>query len=118
VVSKNGEGWFAIGASGGRRIVPAIAQLIMMQVDRGLDVETAFHLPRIDVSGTGPIRVNWDLPDDVKRAIAARLPIEETPNMVYPLNFANPSCIRRDPMTGTVTGMNEIMSPWAGGAAA
>ena len=62
--------------------------------------------------------MNWDLPDDVKRAIAARLPIEETPNMVYPLNFANPSCIRRDPMTGTVTGMNEILSPWAGGAAA
>jgi gamma-glutamyltranspeptidase/glutathione hydrolase len=118
VVSKDGEGWFAIGASGGRRIVPAITQLIMMQVDRGLDVETAFHLPRIDVSGTGPIRVNWDLPDSVRRAIAAKLPIEETPNMVYPLNFANPSCIRRDPATGTVTGMNEVMSPWAGGAAA
>lgn len=117
VVSKNGEGWFAIGASGGRRIVPAITQLIMMQVDRGLDVEMAFHLPRVDVSGTGPIRVNWDLPDEVKRAIAARRPIEEVPNMVYPLNFANPSCIRRDPMTGTVTGMNEVMSPWAGGAA-
>ena len=117
VVSKGGEGWFAIGASGGRRIVPAITQLIMMQVDRGLDVETAFHLPRIDVSGTGPIRANWDLPDDIKRAIAAKLPVEDVPNMVYPLNFANPSCIRRDPKTGMVTGMNEIMSPWAGGAA-
>ncbi len=117
VVSKNGEGWFAIGASGGRRIVPAITQLIMMQVDRGLDVETAFHLPRIDVSGTGPVRANWDLPEAVRNAIAARLPVEDVPNVVYPLNFANPSCIRRDPMTGTVTGMNEIMSPWAGGAA-
>jgi gamma-glutamyltranspeptidase/glutathione hydrolase len=118
VVSKNDEGWFAIGASGGRRIVPAITQLIMMQTDRGLDVETAFHLPRVDVSGTGPIRVDWNLPDTVKRAIAARRPIEEVPNVVYPLNFANPSCIRRDPMTGMVTGMNEVMSPWAGGAAA
>ncbi|TXL71247.1 gamma-glutamyltransferase [Vineibacter terrae] len=117
VVSRGGEGWFAIGASGGRRIVPAITQLTMMQVDRGLDLETAFHLPRIDVSGTGPIRVSWDLPADIRRAIAARHPIEEVPNVVYPLNFANPSCIRRDPATGTVTGMNEIMSPWAGGAA-
>jgi gamma-glutamyltranspeptidase/glutathione hydrolase len=117
VVSKNGEGWFAIGASGGRRIVPAITQHIAMQVDRGLDVETAFHLPRIDVSGTGPVRANWDLPETVRNAIAARLPVEDVPNVVYPLNFANPSCIRRDPMTGTVTGMNEIMSPWAGGAA-
>ena len=103
--------------TGGRRIVPAITQLIMMQVDRGLDVETAFHLPRIDVSGTGPVRANWDLPEPVRNAIAARLPVEDVPNVVYPLNFANPSCIRRDPMTGTLTGMNEIMSPWAGGAA-
>jgi len=117
VVSKDGEGWFAIGASGGRRIVPAITQLIMMQIDRGLDVETAFHVPRIDVSGTGPIRVNWDLPEAVKGAIAARRPIQEVPNVVYPLNFANPSCIRRDLKTGAVTGMNEVMSPWAGGAA-
>jgi gamma-glutamyltranspeptidase/glutathione hydrolase len=117
VVSKNGEGWFAIGASGGRRIVPAITQLTMMQVDRGLDLETAFHLPRIDVSGTGPIRVNWDLPEPIRQAIATRHKVTEVPNAVYPLNFANPSCIRRDPMTGTVIGMNEIMSPWAGGAA-
>ncbi|MBL8675690.1 MAG: gamma-glutamyltransferase, partial [Rhodospirillales bacterium] len=116
VVSKNGEGWFAIGASGGRRIVPAVTQLIMMQVDRCMDVEDAFHQPRIDVSGTGPVRANWDLPDDIKRAIAARHPLVEVANPVYPLNFANPSCIRRDPMTGMVTGMNEVMSPWAGGA--
>ncbi len=117
VVSKNGEGWFAIGASGGRRIAPAVAQLIMMQTDRGMDVETAFHTPRIDVSGTGPIRADWNLPADVRAAIAAKFPVVDVANAVYPLNFANPSCIRRDPMTGLVTGMNEIMSPWAGGAA-
>ncbi|MBM3620374.1 MAG: gamma-glutamyltransferase [Alphaproteobacteria bacterium] len=117
VVSKNGEGWFAIGASGGRRIVPAITQLIMMQTDRGMDVEAAFHQPRIDVSGVGPVRANWDLDEDIKRAISKKMPLVEVPNPIYPLNFANPSCIRRDPMTGTVTGMNEVMSPWAGGAA-
>jgi gamma-glutamyltranspeptidase/glutathione hydrolase len=51
--------------------VPAVTQLSMMMVDRGLDVETAFHQPRIDVSGVGPIRVNRDLPDEVKKAIGA-----------------------------------------------
>ncbi len=108
---------FCIGASGGRRIVPAVTQLALMLIDRGLDVTTAFHQPRIDVSGVGPIRVNRDLPDAVKQAIAARLPIVEVTNQVSPLGFANPSCIVRDPASGELTGMNEVMSPWAGGAA-
>jgi gamma-glutamyltranspeptidase/glutathione hydrolase len=117
VVVKDGQPWFCIGASGGRRIVPAVTQLSMMMVDRGLDVETAFHQPRIDVSGVGPIRVNRDLPDEVKKAIAAKLPIVEVANQISPLGFANPCCIVRDAATGALTGMNEIMSPWAGGAA-
>ena len=117
VVSRAGQPWFCIGASGGRRIVPAVAQLSLMLIDRGLDVEAAFHQPRIDVSGVGPIRVNRDLPEPVKKAIAAALPIAEVANLISPLGFANPSCIVRDPASGALTGMNEVMSPWAGGAA-
>jgi len=94
-----------------------VTQLSLMMIDRGLDVESAFHHPRIDVSGVGPIRVNRDLPDAVKKAIASRLPIVEVGNQVSPLGFANPSCIVRDPSSGELTGMNEVMSPWAGGAA-
>jgi len=117
VVSKADKPWFCIGASGGRRIVPAVSQLALMLIDRGLDVETAFHQPRIDVSGVGPIRVNRDLPQSVKKAIAARLPVEEVTQQISPLGFANPCCIMRDPRTGELIGMNEVMSPWAGGAA-
>jgi gamma-glutamyltranspeptidase / glutathione hydrolase len=117
VVSRGGKPWFCIGASGGRRIVPAVTQLSLMLIDRGMDVEAAFHQPRIDVSGVGPIRVNRDLPDTVKTAIAAKLPMVEVGNQVSPLGFANPSCIVRDPASGELTGMNEVMSPWAGGAA-
>ena len=38
VVAKDGKPWFCIGASGGRRIVPAVTQLSLMLIDRGLDV--------------------------------------------------------------------------------
>ena len=117
VVAKDGKPWFCIGASGGRRIVPAVTQLSLMLIDRGLDVGAAFHQPRIDVSGVGPIRVNRELPEAVKKAIAGRLPSVEVANQVSPLGFANPCCIVRDPATGELTGMNEVMSPWAGGAA-
>jgi len=117
VVSKAGAAWFCIGASGGRRIVPAVSQLALMLIDRGLEVEAAFHQPRIDVSGVGPIRVNRDLPVNIKKAIAAKLPVVEVAQQISPLGFANPCCIVRDPRTGELTGMNEVMSPWAGGAA-
>jgi gamma-glutamyltranspeptidase/glutathione hydrolase len=117
VVARDGKPWFCIGASGGRRIVPAVTQLALMLIDRGMDVEAAFHQPRIDVSGVGPIRVNQDLPDAVKKAIAAKLAMVDVANQVSPLGFANPSCIVRDDKTGELTGMNEVMSPWAGGAA-
>jgi gamma-glutamyltranspeptidase/glutathione hydrolase len=117
VVARDGKPWFCIGASGGRRIVPAVTQLALMLIDRGMDVEAAFHQPRIDVSGVGPIRVNRDLPDAVKKAIAAKLAMVDVANQVSPLGFANPSCIVRDDKTGELTGMNEVMSPWAGGAA-
>ena len=117
VVVKDGQPWFCIGASGGRRIVPAVTQLSLMMIDRGLDVETAFHQPRVDVSGVGPIRVNRTLSDAVKKAIAAKQPIVEVDAQIAPLGFANPSCIVRDPKTGELTGMNEVMAPWAGGAA-
>jgi gamma-glutamyltranspeptidase / glutathione hydrolase len=117
VVARDGKPWFCIGASGGRRIVPAVTQLALMLIDRGMDVEAAFHQPRIDVSGVGPIRVNRDLPDAVKKAIAAKLETVDVANQVSPLGFANPSCIVRDDKTGELTGMNEVMSPWAGGAA-
>ena len=101
VVTKDGKPWFCIGASGGRRIVPAVTQLSLMLIDRGLDVETAFHHPRIDVSGVGPIRVNRDLPDAVKKAIAARLPIVEVdqsslaPGLCQPVVHRARPCKRR-----------------------
>jgi gamma-glutamyltranspeptidase/glutathione hydrolase len=94
-----------------------VTQLSLMMIDRGLDVETAFHQPRVDVSGVGPIRVNRTLSDAVKKAIAAKQPIVEVDAQIAPLGFANPSCIVRDPKTGELTGMNEVMAPWAGGAA-
>ena len=43
---------FALGASGGRRIMPAVFQLISFLTDYGMDVEAAMHQPRIDISGT------------------------------------------------------------------
>jgi gamma-glutamyltranspeptidase/glutathione hydrolase len=42
----------AVGASGGRRIISAVAQLIINLVDEGMSAEEALQQPRIDASGT------------------------------------------------------------------
>src|SRR5262249_15276636 len=47
-----GEGaTIGIGGCGGRRIIPAVFQLLAMAADFGFSLEQAFHQPRIDVSG-------------------------------------------------------------------
>ena len=40
----------AVGASGGRRILPAVTQLLSFVMDYGMDLDTAIHQPRIDAS--------------------------------------------------------------------
>ena len=42
---------FAVGACGGRKIFPSVMQLTSFVLDFGMDVDTAIHQPRIDVSG-------------------------------------------------------------------
>src|SRR3546814_5580972 len=41
---------FALGASGGRKILPAIMQLTSFLMDYGMTLEAAFHHARIDAS--------------------------------------------------------------------
>jgi gamma-glutamyltranspeptidase/glutathione hydrolase len=41
----------ALGASGGRKIIQAVTQILMNAVDHGLDMQDAVSAPRIDSSG-------------------------------------------------------------------
>ena len=50
--------WIAAGASGGRRIMAAVLQLMSFVADFGMTPEAAAHQPRIDVSG--PDKVTAD----------------------------------------------------------
>ena len=43
-------GRLAVGASGGRRILPAVTQLLSFVMDFGMDLDNAIHQPRIDAS--------------------------------------------------------------------
>jgi len=114
IARRNGKPWFAIGASGGRRIMPAVMQLSSLMIDHGLDLEKAFHQPRIDASGNDYVGVDPRLPVGVRKALAARFPVRQTELAVYPTNFACPSAVLKDPLSGNCFGVTDVLSPWSG----
>ena len=104
---------FALGASGGRRIMPAVFQLISFLTDFGMDVEAAMHHPRLDISGTDLVTLDARLAPAVVKAIADRHRARVRPDGVYPNLFACPSIVGFDPATGTSSGGAFIASPRA-----
>ncbi len=117
VIAETAGRRFALGASGGRRILPAVMQLTSFLVDYGMDLETAFHQPRLDASGTGAVTLDARLPGPVKAALAGRLATEEAMAAVYPLNFACPTAVLRRLDEPMAVGAAEPSQPWAGAQA-
>ena len=117
IASRDGAPWFALGASGGRRILPAVMQLASLLIDGGLDLESAFCVPRIDVSGGPAVLADRRLPPEISAALEARFATRQVEHLVHPALFACPSAVLRDPATGELLGMTEILHPAAGVAA-
>ena len=117
IVRKNGEGWFAIGASGGRKIMPAVTQVCSFLIDHGMNLEDAFHQPRIDASGGETVGVDPRQPADVQQALAAKFPVNLTELVVFPNNFACPSAVVQNARSGEHWGISDVMSPWSGAVA-
>ena len=101
---------FAVGASGGRKILGSVMQLISFMIDHGLSLEEAFHTPRIDVSGSGTITADQSLPDDVIAALEQDMPVILARRNIYPYSFACPAGVMRDGELNM--GCTEIMSPY------
>ena len=118
IATRDGAPWFALGASGGRRILPAVMQLSSMLIDGGLDLESAFHLPRIDVSGEPYVTADRRLAPAIQEALAARFELRSVTPTVHPNLFACPSAVLRDPASGEALAMTDPFQPVAGAAAA
>lgn len=113
IVKRADGSLFAAGACGGRKIFPAIFQLISFMVDFGMTVDEAVHQARIDNSGTRMITAMSHLDPDVFAALAEEF--AETrlrPNGVAPNFFALPQMIQRD-AAGHLQGACFIPSPHA-----
>jgi gamma-glutamyltranspeptidase / glutathione hydrolase len=108
-VTRQG-GNFALGASGGRRIFPAVMQLISFMVDHGMTLDQAFHTPRLDVSGASLVAADTRMPADARAALAARWKTTEVPYAVTPALYACPNAVHD--LGVERHGCAFVMSPW------
>ena len=110
VTRSDRSGLMGLGASGGRRIMAAVAQLVSYVVDFGMDLDRAFHAPRIDVSAERAISVDTRLGSDIRQALGARFETAELPYAVTPALYACPNAVRDD-SAGHHEGASFIFSP-------
>ena len=114
VVAERGDGFrTALGASGGRRILPAVFQLLSFMLDFRMSVEEAVHQPRLDASGEPVLDVDADLGGDVIAALSGSHSVRVRQNTVYPSHFACPNVVARDEARGVNYGGAFVRSPWA-----
>ena len=102
--------YFALGASGGRKILGAVLQLATFISHFGMSLEEAFHQPRIDVSGGPRMAADPLLGSEVMKALEEVMPVAASRRMVYPYAFACPAGVMR--AKGLNSGCTEIMSPY------
>ena len=113
VVAQAADGRrLALGASGGRRIMPAVMQILSFVMDYGMDLDAAIHQPRIDASeGNVVIADLAPAGGDCARRCGSASTTEDTHRQNFPLKFACPSIVLRD--GGTNSGASEVFPPWS-----
>jgi gamma-glutamyltranspeptidase / glutathione hydrolase len=101
---------FALGASGGRKILGTVLQLVSFLSEHGMTLEQAFHQARLDVSGGDAVIADSALPHGVIAALREAFTVRTARRTVFPYAFAVPAGVLRDGDLNT--GCTEIMSPW------
>jgi gamma-glutamyltranspeptidase/glutathione hydrolase len=90
-----GEGdAIALGGAGGRKILPAVFNLLSFMIDYRLSLEDAMHAPRIDVSGPDAVVADRTLGEAALATIAARHPTVVADREGYPYHFTIASAVR------------------------
>ena len=111
VLERPDGGVFGLGASGGRRIMPAVGQVAAFLAEFGMDLEPALHHPRIDMSGSTVLIADRKLDAPTLATLGHRFDIHLTIRTVFPSWFANISAVQVD--GADRVGGSEPCLPWA-----
>ncbi|MCC5978288.1 MAG: gamma-glutamyltransferase [Salinarimonas sp.] len=100
-----------LGGSGGRKIIPAMMNLLCFMIDHGMSLEEAMHHPRIDVSGPDNVVADARLPAALLGELAGHHDVTLAERLPYPNNFTTASVVRRE--AGVNEGGAEPVQPTA-----
>lgn len=104
-----------LGASGGRRISVAVAQILSLVLDHDWPLQDAVSAPRVDVVG-GDVLIDSRFPAELLRRLESmghRLIVKE--ESLASMNFANPGGIRILPSNDLISGVNPLQTTSAVG---
>ncbi|MFC0266458.1 gamma-glutamyltransferase family protein [Kushneria aurantia] len=106
---------FALGASGGDLIMPAVTQLVALMTDFGMSLEEAMHHPRLDASDRGSLRVDPRLAPQVLAQLGKHYVLEPAQQLVFPRLYACPGGVARN-SSGEYEALCDPAQPVGGGA--
>ena len=112
IVIDNSGKKVALGASGGRRIFPAVFQIISFLIDYNMSLNNAFTTPRIDYSGENRILVNDLLDSNIVNELNNLLPTYDVLDAVASHLYAAPNAVMVDAENKRY-GNAYIRSPWS-----
>ncbi len=115
IAVRDGAALFAIGASGGDLIMPAVAQIAALMLDFGMSLEEALHSPRLDASHRGSLRADPRLGEEVLALLGRHYRLEIAANEVAPKGYAFPSGVARE--SGCLSGLSDPFHPDSGAVA-
>ena len=114
IAVKSGDGQqssvLGIGAAGGRKIMPAVAQILWRAIVFGESLDDAFHAPRIETSIRDKITADYRFHPECLAALQSRFTTELDERHFYPYSFGCPSAIHR--FQGINSGCTEVYSLW------
>src|SRR5215510_5483870 len=97
VVAQAADGRrLALGASGGRRIMPAVMQILSFVMDYRMNLDAAIHQPRLDASEGDVVIADTRLPPELREALKVCFDYEDAHMQTFPLKFACPSVVLRE----------------------
>jgi gamma-glutamyltranspeptidase / glutathione hydrolase len=101
----------AVGASGGRRIMPAVMQLLSFVMDYEMDLDTAMHHPRLDASEGAIVIGDLRMDKGVRDSLRSRFEYEDARIQTFQGKYACPSVVLRSGTTNH--GATDTFQPWA-----
>jgi gamma-glutamyltranspeptidase/glutathione hydrolase len=111
IVMKNGQAVATLGASGGRRIIGAVAQLAINLIDHDMDIQAATIAPRLDVSTPEVVVSDRFAPEAIEALKAKGHPVRTVDETLMGGEFSSPANAQRLPDGTVISGLDQNYFP-------